>query len=73
LDKAKGATDSAHITIVNAGEDGAAGGVMIVGGGGEGDVVVRTDKDEKDTHPLYHVERKIVARLVLDHSHRPLR
>jgi hypothetical protein len=72
LDKAKGATDSAHTTIVNAGEDGAAGGVMIVGEGGEGDVVARTDKDEKDTHPLYHVERKIAARMVIDHSHRPL-
>jgi hypothetical protein len=73
LDKAKGATTSVHLTFVNVGEDGAAGGVMIVGEGGEGDAVARTDKDEKDTHPLYPVERKIVARMVLDHSRRPLR
>jgi hypothetical protein len=70
LDRAKGATDRAHITIVNAGEGGAAGGVMIVRGGGEGDAVARTDKDEKDMHPLHRVEREIVA---LDHSRRPLR
>ena len=71
LDKVKGAMASVHITtIVNAGEDEGARGVVVTVVVVDGDAVARMDKDERGIHH-HRTGQTTTGRTVLCPSHRP--